>query len=122
MSKLGALKIVLISHGILSFVAGLPMFIFPKMWSLILEWQPLNEPMVMTLGAVAVAVGISSFIAQMDPRTHVGICEMEIALNTFLAMSFLYNLLHGLMPPISWLFFATFALFGLVFILLYPGK
>lgn len=122
MSKLGALKIILIIHGLLSFVAGLPMFIFPKTWSLILEWQPLNEPMVMTLGAVAVAIGISSFITQMDPKAHIGICEMEIALNIFLAMSFFYNLVRGLMPPIGWLFFATFALFGLAFALLYPGK
>jgi hypothetical protein len=115
------LKTTFLVHVIVVLVFGLPLFLVPGTYESIMNWEPIEPAIGRTLGAVLLALGVSSWLGyKATSWSEVRIVVLqEIAFTLLGAIASLYEAIVPGAPTLIWLNIAVMGIFCILWVYFY---
>lgn len=115
------LKTTFLVHVIVVLVFGIPLFLLPAQYEAITNWEPIEPAIARTLGAMLLALGVSSWMGyKATSWSQVRIVVAQEITFTFLGtMASLYEALGPGAPTMIWLNIVVLGIFCVLWIYFY---
>ena len=119
MSK--ALRTTFLVHVVVVLVFGLPLLFAPAFYESVTNWEPIEPAIGRTLGAMLVALGVSSWMGyRATTWSEVRIVVAQEIVFTFLGtLASLYEAIGPGAPTLIWLNIAVMGVFCILWIYFY---